>query len=76
MPRQRVATLRALWLTKQNKRMEEMNMSSTALGAENTKKQSIRFINEAHEKFYYEKLKEVQYQGLGHLLIARCFYSL
>ena len=31
-------------------------MNSTALGAEN-----IIFISEAHEKFYYEKLKEVRY---------------
>ena len=30
-------------------------MNSTALGAE-----SIIFISEAHEKFYYEKLKEVR----------------
>lgn len=29
-------------------------MNSTALGAEN-----IIFISDAHEKFYYEKLKEV-----------------
>lgn len=29
-------------------------MNSTALGAEN-----IIFIGDAHEKFYYEKLKEV-----------------
>ena len=33
-------------------------MNSTALGAENTKKESIIFISEAHEKFYYEKLEE------------------
>ena len=33
---------------------EEKNMNSTALGAEN-----IIFISDAHEKFYYEKLKEV-----------------
>ena len=37
-------------------------MNSTALGAENKKKQTINFISEAHEKFYYEKLKEVRYQ--------------
>ena len=34
-------------------------MNNTALGAENKKKQTINFISEAHEKFYYEKLKEV-----------------
>ena len=32
-------------------------MSSTALGAE----KAIIFISDAHEKFYYEKLKEVRY---------------
>ena len=41
-------------------------MNSTALGAENTKKESIIFISEAHEKFYYEKLKEVRYQDVYH----------
>ena len=40
-------------------------MNSTALGAENKKKQTINFISEAHEKFYYEKLKEVRYQDVG-----------
>ena len=38
-------------------------MSNTALGAEGTKKENIIFISEAHEKFYYEKLKEVRYQA-------------
>ena len=38
-------------------------MNNTALGAENNKKQTINFISEAHEKFYYEKLKEVQLSG-------------
>ena len=40
-------------------------MNSTALGAENKKKQTINFISEAHEKFYYEKLKEVRYLDVG-----------
>ena len=35
-------------------------MKSTALGAEN-----IIFISDAHEKFYYEKLKEVRYLDVG-----------
>jgi len=35
-------------------------MSSTALGAE----KAIIFISDAHEKFYYEKLKEVRYQDV------------
>ena len=34
-------------------------MNNTALRAEESKKQNIIFISEAHEKFYYEKLKEV-----------------
>ena len=33
-------------------------MNNTALGAENKKEQTINFISEAHEKFYYEKLKD------------------
>ena len=37
-------------------------MSITALGAGAEKAQEIIFISEAHEKFYYEKLKEVRYQ--------------
>ncbi len=39
-------------------------MSSTALGAEKAAK--IIFISKAHEKFYYEKLKEVRYQDVYH----------
>lgn len=34
-------------------------MSSIALGAGAEKAQGLIFISEAHEKFYYEKLKEV-----------------
>lgn len=41
-------------------------MNNTALGAENNKKQTINFISEAHEKFYYEKLKEERYQDVYH----------
>lgn len=37
--------------------------NSTALGAESTKKENIIFISDAHEKFYYEKLKEVRYKA-------------
>jgi len=43
-------------------------MNNTALGAKNTKKQEIVFISEAHEKFYYEKLKEVRYLGVSQSL--------
>ncbi len=39
-------------------------MSSTALGAKQAKE--IIFISEAHEKFYYEKLKELRYQDVYH----------
>ena len=47
-------------------------MASTALGAENTKKESIIFISDAHEKFYYEKLKEVRYQDVYHKALCYC----
>ena len=41
-------------------------MNSTALGAGAEKAQEIIFISEAHEKFYYEKLKEIRYQDVYH----------
>jgi len=47
-------------------------MNNTALGAENKKKQTISFISEAHEKFYYEKLKEVRYQDVYHKALCYC----
>ena len=47
-------------------------MDNTALGAKNTKKQEIVFISEAHEKFYYEKLKEVRYQDVYHRALCYC----
>ena len=47
-------------------------MNSTALGAENTKKESIIFISKAHEKFYYEKLEEVRYQDVYHKALCYC----
>ncbi|WP_275443727.1 DUF6075 family protein [Petralouisia muris] len=43
-------------------------MSSTALGAE----KAIIFISNAHEKFYYEKLKEVRYQDVYHKALVYC----
>ncbi len=43
-------------------------MSSTALGA----KKAIIFISDAHEKFYYEKLKEVRYQDVYHKALVYC----
>ena len=47
-------------------------MNNTALGAEKTKKQEISFISEAHEKFYYEKLKEVRYVDVYHKALCYC----
>ena len=44
-------------------------MNSTALGA---KKETISFISEAHEKFYYEKLKEVRYVDVYHKSLCYC----
>ena len=41
-------------------------MNNTALGAVSNKKENISFISEAHEKFYYEKLKEVRYVDVYH----------
>ena len=52
--------------------MEEKNMNSTALGAGADKAQEIIFISEAHEKFYYEKLKEVRYQDVYHKALCYC----
>ena len=43
-------------------------MSSTTLGAE----KAIIFISDAHEKFYYEKLKEVRYQDVYHKALVYC----
>ena len=47
-------------------------MANTALGAGRTKKENIIFISEAHEKFYYEKLKEVRYQDSYHKALCYC----
>ena len=43
-------------------------MSSTASRAE----KEIIFISDAHEKFYYEKLKEVRYQDVYHKALVYC----
>ena len=48
-------------------------MNSTALGATGKQESSIIFVNDAHEKFYYEKLKEVQYQDEYHMALCYCF---
>lgn len=47
-------------------------MTNTALGAKEAKKDNIVFISEAHEKFYYEKLKEVRYQDEYHKALCYC----
>lgn len=45
----------------------------TALGAATKKGANIIFISEAHEKFYYEKLKEVRYQDEYHKALCYCW---
>ena len=47
-------------------------MSSTALGSRAEKAQELIFISEAHEKFYYEKLKEIRYQDVYHKALCYC----
>jgi len=47
-------------------------MNSTALRAEETKTKHMIFISEAHEQFYYEKLKEVRYQDAYHKALVYC----
>lgn len=47
-------------------------MNNTALGAVSNKKENIRFISEAHEKFYDEKLKEVRYVDVYHKALCYC----
>lgn len=47
-------------------------MNSTALGAINKTESGIMFKSNAHEKFYYEKLKEVQYQDEYHMALFYC----
>lgn len=46
--------------------------SSTASGANRNRKESMIFISEAHEKFYYAKLKEVRYQDEYHKALCYC----
>ena len=47
-------------------------MTNTALGAATEKDAKILFISEAHEKFYYEKLKEIRYQDVYHKALCYC----
>ena len=43
---------------------------NTALRAEETK--AMIFISEAHEKFYYEKLKDVRCEDVYHKALVYC----
>ena len=45
---------------------------NTALGATAEREGNIIFISDAHEKFYYEKLKEVRYQDVYHKALCYC----
>lgn len=45
---------------------------NTALGATAEKEGKIIFISDAHEKFYYEKLKEVRYQDVYYKALCYC----
>jgi len=45
-------------------------MNSTALRAE--EKENMIFISEAHEQFYYEKLKEMRYEDVYHKALVYC----
>ena len=47
-------------------------MANTALGAQESKKESIIFISEAHEKFYYEKLNDVRDTDVYHKALCYC----
>lgn len=47
-------------------------MTNTALSAGALKAQNIIFISNAHETFYYEKLKEVRYQDVYHKALCYC----
>lgn len=47
-------------------------MTNTAIGAGALKAQNIIFISDAHEKFYYEKLKEARYQDVYHKALYYC----
>ena len=47
-------------------------MTSTALGAENKKEQTISFISEAHEKFYYEEIQKLRYADVYHKALCYC----
>lgn len=47
-------------------------MNSTALGATGKQESGIIFVNDAHEKFYYEKLKKMQNKDEYHMALCYC----
>lgn len=47
-------------------------MANTMLSAEIEKDQTINFISDAHETFYYEKLKEVRNPDVYHKALCYC----
>ena len=47
-------------------------MNSTALGATNKTENGIMFKSNAHEKFYYEKLKKMQNKDEYHMALCYC----
>ena len=47
-------------------------MNSTALGATNKTENGIMIKSNAHEKFYYEKLKKMHYQDEYHMALCYC----
>lgn len=47
-------------------------MTNTALRANESKSENIAFISEAHERFYYEKLKEVREPDVYHKALCYC----
>ena len=47
-------------------------MTDLTLERKKNEKDNIVFINEEHEKFYYEKLEEVRYQDVYHMALCYC----
>jgi hypothetical protein len=62
----------SFFVTVEKTKLEEIIMNSTALGAGTKTVPEIRFISEAHEKFYYEKMKEVRYPDTYHQALVYC----
>ena len=51
---------------------KEVHYEQHSVRGRKQKKQTINFISEAHEKVYYEKLKEVRYQDVYHKALCYC----